>query len=85
MQNLVTQILADRRASPASEATLKGTPGKPGLVQTLRDKYIDRQAAALQQSLADPNLDEAAKLAALTRLPQLRQYKRQPLMEKGEG
>ncbi len=82
MQTMVTQILTDTRSSPASEATLKGTPSKPGLVQGLRDKFIDRQSLALQQRLARPDLNDDQKLEALTQLQQLRALKRQPLAPK---
>lgn len=82
MQTLVTQILTDNRPCPAPEATLKGAPNKPGLVQGLRDKFIERQSLALQQRLARPDLSDAEKLEALTQMQHLRAQKRQPLAPK---
>lgn len=79
LRNFVTQLLTDQRPAPAADAILKGTPQKPGVVQTLRDKFIDRQLAAMQQQLANPDLTDEQKLSLMTQLPQWRQMKRQPL------
>jgi len=85
MRNFITQILTDRRPVAEPEATLKGAPMKPGLIQTLRDKFIDRQILALQQHIADPALDDKAKLEILSQKARLRQLKRAPLSPKADS
>ena len=56
MRNLIASILTDKRPCPAPEAVLQGSPGKTGLVQRLRDEFIDRQLAALQCRLTRSDL-----------------------------
>lgn len=80
MRNLVASILTDKRPCPAPSDVLWGTPAKTGAVQRMRDEYIDRQIAALQQRLSRPDLSDEEKLEALTQAQHLRQMKRQALV-----
>jgi len=80
-QNLVTEILADARPSFA-EKNLKGLPTRDSALKILRDKYIDRQLAPLNQSLAAPDLNEQQQTEILTKIQHLRQIKKQPLTPK---
>ena len=59
-RNLMTELLVDNRPLPNPEALLKGSPTRDGVVKNLRDTAIDRQLAALNQSLASAALDDAA-------------------------
>jgi DNA primase len=79
LRNYVTQLLADDRRGVAAEVILKGSPQKPGVVQALRDKYLDRQIVAMRQQLANPDLDDERKLRLLSEMPRWRDQKRQPL------
>lgn len=52
------------------------------MVKNLRDSYIDRQLAALNQRLESPDLPEAGMVELLQKKAQLNQLKRQPLSAK---
>jgi DNA primase len=80
-QSFVTEILADNRSSSA-ENNLKGLPTRDGALKILRDKYIEHQLAALNQSLAAPELSEQEQTEILTKIQHLRQLKKQPLAPK---
>ena len=86
-RNFITEILADSRPSPA-EKNLKGLADRDSTIKILRDKYIERQLAALNQRLIAPDLKEDEQRRVLTQMEGLRQLKKQPLAaktEEGEG
>jgi DNA primase len=78
-RNLITELLVDNRPLPNPEAVLKGSPTRGGVVKNLRDNYIDRQLAALNQRFASAALDDAATLDLLQKKAQLNKLKQQPL------
>jgi len=78
-RSLVTEILADSRLIAEPEKLLKGSPQKLGVVQLLRDKFIERQLAVLNQRLGQPDLPEAEKIEVFTQIQKLRATKKQPL------
>jgi DNA primase len=78
-RNLITELLVDNRPLPNPEAWLKGSATRGGVVKNLRDNYIDRQLAALNQRVASAALDEAATLDLLQKKARLNQLKQQPL------
>ncbi len=85
-QVLVTKVLADPKPIGNAEEMLKGNPDvkmhgvdSRGSVQTLRDKYIDEQLAALRQRSYRSGMSDEEHLAAITRANQLRALKSQPL------
>jgi hypothetical protein len=78
-RDLITEITVDNRPLSNPEASLKGSPTRDGAVKILRDNYIDRQLAALNQRLESPELDDAATLGLLREKSRLNQLKRQPL------
>jgi DNA primase len=80
-RNLITEILADNRPGLA-EKNLKGLPTRDGTLKILRDKYIERQLAALNQRLIVPDLKEAESIEICRQLEHLRQLKKQPLVPK---
>jgi DNA primase len=80
-QNLITEILSDSRPSPV-EKNLKGLPTRDSTLKILRDKYIERQLAALNQRLNAPDLKEDEQRRVLTQMQSLRQLKKQPLAAK---
>jgi len=53
-------------------------------VKILRDKYIERQLAALNQRLLDPDLKEEEQRQLLTHKERLRHLKKQPLAAKSD-
>jgi DNA primase len=81
-QNLITEILSDSRPSPV-EKNLKGLPTRDSTIKILRDKYIERQLAALNQRLNAPDLKEDEQRRVLAQMDHLRQLKKQPLAAKG--
>jgi len=83
-RQLVTEAVADQREIPDPEKVLKGAPGTHGVVQILRDKYIDRQLAGLTRRMSDPSLNQTELIELTTRKMQLLQLKRQPLQPLGE-
>jgi DNA primase len=80
-QNLITEILMDTRPIRDAETILKGSPTRAGAIKILRDKYIDRQLAALNQGLSAAALGETEQRQILQQLETLRRLKRQPLGE----
>jgi len=64
---------------PNQEAQIKGSSMHDGAVKNLRDTAIDRQLAALNQSLASAALDDAATLDLLQKKAHLNHVKQQPL------
>jgi DNA primase len=80
-RNLITEILADNRPGLA-EKNLKGLPTRDGTLKILRDKYIERQLAALNQRLIVPDLKEDESIEICRQLEHLRQLKKQPLVPK---
>jgi DNA primase len=78
-QNLITELLVDNRPMPNPEAQLKGSPTRGGVVKNLRDSFIDRQLAALNQRFESGKLDDAATLDVLQKKARLNQLKQQPL------
>ncbi len=85
MRNLIASILTDKRPCPAPEAVLQGSPGKTGLVQRLRDEFIDRQLAALQCRLTRTDLSPEENQKDATLMLALRQTKRQPLTPRADA
>jgi DNA primase len=80
-KNAITLILADRRQSLA-ERNLKGQATQGNIIKILRDKYIERQLAALNQRLLTPDLKEDEQRQILAQTDRLRQVKKQPLAAK---
>lgn len=78
-RDLITELLVDNRPLPNPEAWLKGSPTRGGVVKNLRDNYIDRQLAALNQRLASAASDDAATLDLLQQKARFNQLKQQPL------
>ena len=78
-RNLITELLVDNRPLPNPETWLKGSPTRGGVVKNLRDNYIDRQLAALNQRFGSAGLDEAATLDLLQKKARFNQLKQQPL------
>jgi hypothetical protein len=78
--NLITEILTDSRTIGDAERLLKGSPARPGVVQVLRDKYIERQLAALNPRLANPDLTDAEKIETLNEIQTLRSIKKQAIL-----
>ncbi len=78
-RSLVTQALAEERPIAEPEKVLKGYLGKQGVVEFLRDKFIDRQSAALNQQMANPDLKEAEQHALWKKKQELMELKKQSL------
>jgi DNA primase len=76
-QCLITQALADPVRD--AEALLKGTGTRHGLIKLIRDKFVDRQVAAIQLQLARPELKQEEVLEFSGEKLRLRQMKQQPL------
>ena len=78
-RTLITEALAGGEIAEA-EAILKGTGTKVGVVQMLRDKYNERQLAAINQRLMQPDLGEQEAVELMQQKAALRQIKQQPLV-----
>ncbi len=81
-QNLVTELLVDKRPMRNPEESVRGSPTRDGVVKNLRDNYIDRQLAALNQRFESGKLDDATTLDLLQKKARLNQLKQQPLAAK---
>lgn len=78
-RSLVTQALAEERPIAEPEKVLKGYLGKQGVAEFLRDKFIERQSAALNQQMANPDLKEAEQFALWKKKQELMELKKQSL------
>lgn len=78
-QAIVAEALSDPNPIPNPEGTLKGTPMRLGTIHNLRDLFIERQIAALQQRIRRPDLSEEEQRTTLRQLNELRLLKKQPL------
>ncbi len=78
-RTLLTQALAEERPIAEPEKVLKGQQAKQGVVEFLRDKFIDRQLAVLNQQMTNPELEEAEQHALWKKKQQLMESKKQPL------
>ena len=72
-RSLATEALAEDREVPNAAKQLED------LLQTLRNLALDRQIQALNNRLADPKLEDEARVALLREQQALRQLKKQPL------
>ena len=81
-RNLITEVVADKRVIPNPEKTLKGDPSwsdKRGVLEQLRDEFIERQMAALRLRVNQPETTEVEQIDLLRQQQVLRSLKRQPL------
>jgi len=81
-RNLITEILVDKRPLPDPETEIKGSPTRHGAVKNLRDKYIERQLAALRQHFESPELSDTETRELQEKQRRLNQLKQQPLAPK---
>jgi DNA primase len=81
-RNLITEILVDKRPLPDPETEIKGSPTRHGAVKNLRDKYIERQLAALRQRFESPELSDTETRELQEKQRRLNQLKQQPLAPK---
>jgi DNA primase len=81
-QNLITEALSDKRSIRDAEILLKGSPVRDGTVKNLRNRYIERQIAALMQRMNAPDLKEDENEENCKRLKYLQQLKKLPLAAK---
>ena len=82
IQGLVTAVVSDRRGLTDPEKVLKGDPtitDKRGILERLRDEFIVRQLALLQQRTNQPECADAERLDLLRQQEELRRLKRQPI------
>ena len=78
-RGLITEAVSDPRPIPDPEKTLKGDLAKKGILQLLRDDFVDRQLADLQQRLVQPGISDDDLVAIEGRRAHLRLLKKQPL------
>ena len=79
---LVTEAVADPGKAADPARTLKGDPAftdNRGILEQLRDEFVDRQIAVLKRRISDPQTAEAEQFALVRQQQELRQQKRQPL------
>ncbi len=78
-KSLVSEAVCEKRAIANVEELLKGRPGSPGVLERLREKFIERRLAELTRQAAGPGLSEAEKMQVFHQQNQLRRLKRAPL------
>ncbi len=77
-RSLVTQAVTDRRKIADPARTLMGDPSyadKRGILEQLRDEYVDGQMAALRQRVNNPQTSETEQVDLLRQQQQLRSLK----------
>ena len=55
-RSLVTEVLAEETSATDAQAILQGAGTRRGLLEILRDKFIDREVSRLTQQLSDTSL-----------------------------
>ncbi len=86
-RNLITEAVALRRELEDPEQVLKGDPSlsdKRGILERLRDRFIDSEVAALGQRINQPGITDAERDDLLRRQQEMRSCKRQPLARRGQ-
>ena len=78
-RGLITEMLVDNRPLPKPEIALKGAPGCDGVVKILRDKYIERQLAALRARFDVAHIGGGRNASTQERQRELNHLRRQPL------
>lgn len=78
-RTLITQVLAEDRPIAEPEKVLKGYLGKQGIMEFLRDKFIDRQSASLIQQMSKPNLSDEEQVRLWKQKQELMELKKQSL------
>ncbi|MBA4150623.1 MAG: DNA primase [Verrucomicrobia bacterium] len=84
-RQLITEAVTEQREIPDPEILLKGAPGTLGVVQILRDKFIDRKLAELTRRLSDLAFTQNALIELSKQKAELRQMKQQPLQPLGDN
>ena len=82
MRSLITEAATTERKIPDPEKLFKGNSAlsdKRGLLQQLRDEFIDRQFALVTSKLGKPETFEGEHVALMRQRDNLRQQKRTPL------
>ncbi len=82
IRSLITEAATTERKIPDPEMLLKGNSAlsdKRGILQQLRDEFIDRQFALVTSKLGKPEAFEGEHVALMRQRDNLRQQKRVPL------
>jgi DNA primase len=81
-RRLITEIVTEPVKLADPEKTLKGDTGhsdKRGILEKLRDEFIDEEMAALRNRVSLPETTDDERVALLRKQGELRASKRQPL------
>lgn len=81
-RRLITEIVTEPVKLADPEKTLKGDTGhsdKRGILEKLRDEFIDEEMAALRHRVSLPETTDDERVALLRKREELRASKRQPL------
>jgi DNA primase len=78
-RRLITEAVAEARKIPNPETQLADVALK------LRNQFLDRQIAALTHQISQPELGDEERMTLLREQMRLKERKRAPLAEKGEG
>jgi DNA primase len=78
-RGLITEASLEMRSIPDPEKALKGEASRKGVVEMLRNDFVDRQLAALQQQAGRADLTESDMTAIESQKISLRQMKQAPL------
>ncbi|MBI4326734.1 MAG: hypothetical protein HY674_15940, partial [Chloroflexi bacterium] len=76
---LVSEAVCEQRAISNVEEWLTGRPGSPGVLERLRERFIDRRLAELTRQAGSPGLSDAEKMRIFQQQNHLRRLKREPL------
>lgn len=80
LQQLVSEAALDDRPLSDPERMLKGERLHKGILERMRDDYLDRCIAGLHQELGREGLNDADHVRIAESLTRLRQMKQQPLV-----
>jgi DNA primase len=82
IRRLITELVTEPLTLTDPEKKLKGDPGhtdKRGILERLRDDFIDNEIAALRHRASLPETNDDERIEFLRRQQELRQVKRQPV------
>jgi DNA primase len=81
-RRLITEIVTESVKLVDPEKTLKGDPGhsdKRGILEKLRDEFIDDEMTALRQRASQPETSDDERIVVLRKREELRALKKQPV------
>ena len=80
LRSLITGVVTEDKPVFNPDEIIKGTPTRAGLLENLRNQFVERELSGVNQALADPAISEQRQIELLTRKQSLLKIKKIPLV-----